>query len=188
MRAQIGAGCLRRVLGGLAVAALAMLMVACSMPRPTMPPSGVTRPSTAPETAPDTTPSRPPATSGRPPIADRAITLNGRCVQTEEDGFHEDATLQMRDNEVQALSWQLRVGRKGSCRFEQADFRQTQRRPHAELIARDGSGCKLMVWQDQRRVTLAHANCERHCTAGIYDDAWPVMFDPQSGACAKGER
>ena len=119
------------------------------------------------------------------PIADRPIHLDGYCAQTEDDGFRERATLRVRDNLVQALSWQLWVGRRGSCSFELEDFRQTQRRPHAELLARDGSGCRLMVWQDPRRVTLAHAGCERRCTPGIYDQAWPVMFDPATGGCAR---
>ena len=53
-----------------------------------------------------------------------------------------------------------------------------------QLVARDGSGCRLFVWQEPGRVTLAHADCEARCAAGIYDEAWPVSFDPSSGACA----
>lgn len=123
---------------------------------------------------------------GRPtPIADRPIDIEGRCAQTEEDGFRENALLSVRDGQVLALSWQLQVGRRGSCSFEQADFRQTQRRPHIVLLARDGSGCQLMIWQDPRRITLAHAGCANHCTPGVYEQAWPVMFDPGSGRCAR---
>lgn len=128
---------------------------------------------------------RPGAPARPTPIPDRAIDLNGRCAQTEEDGFREDATLRVRDNVVQSLSWRLWVGSRGSCSFDQAEFRQTRLRPHVELLARDGSGCKLMVWQDPRRVTLAHAGCERRCTAGIYEQAMPVMFDPATGGCAR---
>ena len=98
------------------------------------------------------------------------------------------ASLLVRDNEVRSLAWQLWVGRKGSCRFDHADFRQTRSAPHIELLARDGSGCKLMVWQDPRRITLAHAGCQKRCSGGIYDQAWPVMFDPKSGACARTDR
>ena len=119
------------------------------------------------------------------PIADRSIDLDGNCAQPEDDGFREQATLRVRDNLVQALSWQIWVGRRGSCSFELAEFQQTRRRPHVELAARDGSGCRLMIWQDPRRVTLAHSGCERRCTPGIYDQAWPVMFDPATGACAR---
>lgn len=125
------------------------------------------------------------AGGGRPkPIADRAIDLSGRCVQTEEDGFREDARLVVRANRVEALRWQIWVGRRGSCRFDLAEFTQVRSRPSIELAARDGSACKLMVWQEPRRVTLAHAGCEARCTGGIYEEAWPVMFDPRDGRCA----
>ncbi|MCY1254380.1 hypothetical protein D9M68_73520 [compost metagenome] len=126
---------------------------------------------------------------GRPappaPIASRDIDLAGDCRRTEEDGFREDAQLRVSNNSVQQLSWKLWVGKRGSCSFNLADFRQVQKKPHIELRASDGSGCKLMVWQDPRRVTLAHANCQQRCTPGIYEEAWPVMFEPGSGACAR---
>ncbi len=125
-----------------------------------------------------------PGLPGSTPIAYRAINLDGRCAQTEEDGFRENATLKVADNTVQSLQWQLSVGKRGSCRFSGNDFRQVQSRPHIELRARDGGGCKLMIWRDDRRITLAHAGCESRCTGDIYDEAWPVMFDPASGACA----
>ena len=119
------------------------------------------------------------------PIAYQAINLDGRCAQREDDGFREDATLKVVDNQVQNLQWQLWVGRKGSCRFNGTEFRQTKTRPQVELLARDGSGCKLMVWREPRRVTLAHAGCESRCTSSnVYESAWPVMFDPKGGGCA----
>lgn len=128
----------------------------------------------------------PGAPPGRPtPIADRPIDLDGMCAQTEDDGFRENARLRVRDNQVLALSWQMQIGRRGSCSFELGEFRQTQRRPHIELVARDGSGCKLMVWQEPRRITLAHAGCAKRCTPGVYEQAWPVMFDPATGRCAR---
>ena len=119
------------------------------------------------------------------PIADRAIDLDGHCTQIEEDGFREDATLRVERNQVAALAWKSWVGQRGVCRFDLADFNQTKKRPHIELAARDGSRCKLLIWQQPERVTLAHANCESHCTAGIYEEAWPVLFDPDSGRCAQ---
>lgn len=118
------------------------------------------------------------------PIAYRPITIAAHCAQREEDGFREDATLIVDDNRVRALAWQLWVGQRGSCRFALAEFRQTRERPQVELLARDGSRCRLFVWQQPGRVTLAHAGCQARCTAGIYDEAWPVSFDPSSGRCA----
>jgi hypothetical protein len=119
------------------------------------------------------------------PIADRPINLAGQCSQREDDGFREQATLNVNANQVQSLDWKLWVGNKGSCSFNLAQFRQTKNRPHIELAARDGSACRLMVWQDPRRVTLAHANCEAYCSGDIYEQAWPVMFEPRDGSCAR---
>src|SRR5690606_26011661 len=49
------------------------------------------------------------------PIADQPINLTGVCVQTEEDGFGENARLVVRNSQVQALSWQMQIGKRGSC-------------------------------------------------------------------------
>lgn len=123
---------------------------------------------------------------GATPIADQRIELAGRCSQQDVDGFGENAVLDVTNNQVTALRWTIRVGKRGTCTFNGEDFRQVKSRPHIELLARDGSGCKLMVWQDPRRVTMGHAGCERWCSPRtIYDKAWPVMFDPRTGGCAK---
>lgn len=125
------------------------------------------------------------ACASRPtPIAYHPISIDARCAQREEDGFREDARLVVADNAVRAIDWQLWVGQRGGCRFTLTDFRQTREKPQIELTAKDGSGCRLFVWQEPGRVTLAHAACEARCTAGVYDEAWPVSFDPASGSCA----
>ena len=153
----------------LGLALVASTLSACiPIPLPSLP--GISRRPTAP-----------------PPISDRGIDIKGYCSQTEEDGFREQATLTVADNTVNAMQWQLWVGRRGSCQFDLSTFQQTKRRPSIELRERNGN-CTLMVWQDPRRVTLAHANCEAHCTPGIYEEAWPVMFDPQTGQCARNAR
>lgn len=126
-----------------------------------------------------------PAVARATPIPAHEIDMNGTCKCTEEDGFREDALVRVSHNAVQQLSWKLWVSRRGSCHFDLSEFKQVQQTPHIELHAVDGSGCTLMVWQDPRRITLAHAHCEKHCTPGIYDEAWPVLFDPKSGACAQ---
>ena len=103
-----------------------------------------------------------------------------------------DAGLMSRIGQLDIVSRKIFAGkpqgerrskRRGQS-VEFADFRQTQLRTHAELLARDGSGCKLMIWQEPRKISLAHAGCERRCTAGIYEDVYPVMFDPGTGGCA----
>lgn len=127
--------------------------------------------------------------SGRAPVvAPDGINLVGVCRQKEIDGFQEDASIRVRDGRVENLSWQMKIGRKGSCRFNGNDFRQTKFKPTVELKAKDGSGCRLLMWADPRRITLAHNRCTKFCTAGVYGKAWPVMFDPGTGGCADNNR
>ncbi|WP_354682869.1 hypothetical protein [Cupriavidus necator] len=146
-------------------------------------PVAVKRPSPPPgETA---TAVKPPPQPRATPIPHKTINIAGTCKRTEEDGFREDAHMDVRANEVRALKWKLWVSRRGSCEFNLAEFRQVRETPHIELQAIDGSQCKLLVWQDPRRVTLAHNRCEKYCTPGIYEQAWPVLFDPKSGNCAE---
>jgi hypothetical protein len=159
-----------------ALLALLAVLGACGVLPPAAPPSG---PATAPAPGARPVPSRP------APIADRPINLDGYCNETEDDGFHENARLVVRANQVQTMTWQMRIGKRGTCSFDLGTFRQTQSRPHIELLERDGSGCKVMIWQDPRRITMGHAGCEKHCTPGVYDKAWPVMFEPATGRCAR---
>ena len=79
----------------------------------------------------------------------------------------------------------VHVGKRGGCKFSLADFRQVSARPSIELTERSGGSCKLLIWQAPARVTLAHAGCEKFCTGGVYEQAWPVMFEPSGGGCAK---
>jgi hypothetical protein len=156
---------------------LAVLLSVACVPLPI-----ARRPAPPPEAKGET--SVPPVVARAAPIPNKTINIAGACKRTEEDGFREDALMDVKSNEVRALKWKLWVSRRGSCEFNLAEFRQVRESPHIELQAIDGSQCKLLVWQDPRRVTLAHNHCETHCTPGIYEQAWPVLFDPKSGACA----
>ena len=148
-----------------------------------------TRPDNRPEARQEPSPTELPRPGGNSrgpiaPIPDQKIDLAGSCAQTEEDGYREQATLTVRNNQVQSMSWQLWIGKKGTCKFDFADFAQTKTRPSIEMVERNGSGCKLVIYQDPRRVTLGFADCEKHCTGNIYGEAYPVMFDPKTGGCA----
>jgi hypothetical protein len=161
------------VLGGCAAPPL-------SSPPPPNPPLAT------PPVAAKAPPGPPPGAAQRrtKPIPDRRIDLEGHCQQSEEDGFREDAVLRIRNDIVQELRWRLWVGHRGTCHFELTDFRQTQTHPVIELRTRDGGLCRLLVWQEPGRVTLAHADCSGRCTPGIEASAWPVSFDSTNGGCS----
>ena len=95
----------------------------------------------------------------------------------------------MTGGQVQQLDWHVKVGKRGQCHFNLRDFRQTKNAPHIELASRSRGACKLLIYQDARRVTLAHANCQSFCTPrSVAEEAWPVMFNPQTGRCASLNR
>lgn len=124
------------------------------------------------------------ARGGRSTGSRGAISMSGSCKQTEKDGYSEDATVNVTGGKVTSLSWKISVPKRGTCRFNASQFKQTKTSPSVELLARNGSGCKLLMWSDARRITLAHAGCAKFCTPGVYDKAWPVMFNPKNGRCA----
>lgn len=158
----------RALLAGACVA-----MAACT----TLPDQKQERPTTqAPaKTAPAP---RAPATTGG------LQNFQGACQQTEVDGFSENARLAVAGGEVKQLDWQVKVGKRGQCSFNLKDFRQTKQHPHIELSSVRDRRCRLMVYQEARRVTLAHAGCDSQCTNGVAEEAWPVMFNPRTGRCA----
>lgn len=114
--------------------------------------------------------------------------FTGNCKQVEEDGFAEDARLQVVGGQVRVLDWRVKVGRRGQCSFNLHDFRQVKQHPHIELTSLRGNGCKLLIYQEPRRVTLAHSGCDAQCTKGVAEEAWPVMFNPRTGQCARLDR
>jgi hypothetical protein len=121
---------------------------------------------------------------GLRPIEDRPITLDARCEGAGPSGLREASRLAVQTGRVQALSWTVDAGTRGRCSFELADFQQTRARPHIELLARNGSGCRLMIWRDPRHITLSHAQCEKVCPTALLIEALPVIFDPAAGGCA----
>ena len=121
---------------------------------------------------------------GLAPIADRPIQLDARCQSIGQTGLRESSRLLVQASSVGELSWAIDGEARGHCRFDLEAFRQTRARPHIELVARDGSGCTLMIWRDPRHITLSHAGCERRCSAALLADALPVLFDPERGSCA----
>lgn len=161
--------------------------------RPTVPPPGTlaspdSLPPPAARPAAAKSAKAPPRPRRGQPIPEAPVSIDARCSQTEKDGYREDARLHAVDGDVKLMAWNLWVGSKGYCGFVAEQFRQVKSRPHAELLALDGSGCKLMVWQTPDRVTLAHAGCAKYCVGDVYEQAWPVMFDLARGGCASGAR
>ncbi|KAA3653116.1 MAG: hypothetical protein DWQ11_09245 [Proteobacteria bacterium] len=173
----------------------AALVAGCSVPLPrpdTTPDVPITTPTPQPELRelpPEplaATPPAPPAPrSGRPRRAMSAepIELAMRCAARDERRHTVQADVEVRDGRVRYL--RARVAQpRGACEFALPDFEQTRVLPSIELLARDGSGCRLLLWEQGPQVVLGYDNCAQYCQPQtVFSDALPILFDLRVGRC-----
>jgi hypothetical protein len=127
-------------------------------------------------------PPAPPSASEMPATAAAGLSLNGNCVGREDTGYAENVRVTVAGGKVSALDARIDIPKRGSCRYQLADFRQTKQVPFVELLSRSNSACALRMWQQGDRITLAPTDCAEKCTGGAFEYAWPVEFST-SGAC-----
>lgn len=134
-------------------------------------------------------PARPPVTAPAPgkapaPIPDRALNIRSDCTSRDELGYAEAIKLSVANGLVSQLEVRITVPKRGSCRFQLADFRQTRSAPHVELVARSGSKCATRMWYQQNRFTVAFSDCPEMCTPrSTVDYIWPIELRLSDGAC-----
>jgi hypothetical protein len=118
------------------------------------------------------------------PIPDRALNIRADCTSRDELGYTEATKLSVANGLVSQLEVGITVPKRGSCRFQLADFRQTRSAPHVELVARSGSRCATRMWYQQNRFTVAFSDCDEMCTPrGTVDYIWPIELRLSDGAC-----
>ena len=119
------------------------------------------------------------------PIPDRALNIRADCTSGDEHSYAEAIKLSVADGMVSQLELRITVAKRGSCRFQLADFRQTRSAPHVELVARSGSKCATRMWYQQNRFTVAFSDCPEMCTPpGTADYIWPIELRLSDGACS----
>ena len=84
---------------------------------------------------------------------------------------------------VRAFEARVLIPRRGACRFDLRDFRQTRGMPGVELSQREGR-CVVRMWEQGERVTVAFQQCERMCSGLAFDYLWPILADRRDGTCA----
>ena len=126
-------------------------------------------------------PPAPPAAAELPGTAATGLNLNGNCVAKEETGYAENVRVTVAGGQVRALDARIDIPKRGSCRYQLADFRQTKQTPFVELLARSNSACAVRMWQQGDRITVAATDCEEKCTRGAFEYAWPVLFNAGGG-------
>jgi hypothetical protein len=112
----------------------------------------------------------------------RPLNVKTDCHFKDEVGYGASAVLDVAASEVRSFAATVNVPKRGSCRFDLADFRQVRREPHVELRA--GDGCTVRIWEQGNQVTVAFAECARRCTRDTFDYVWPILVDRPSGRCS----
>ena len=148
----------------------------------------------APEKAPPATQAQPPAPvvktapaeprQARPgPIPVRPLNVKTECSFRDETGYNGALKLNVAEAKVQAFEAKVNIPKRGACRFDLKDFRQTKEMPAIELSQNKGR-CIVRVWEQGERVTVAFQQCEKMCSGNSYSYLWPILNDRGKGSCA----
>ncbi|NMF89685.1 hypothetical protein [Aromatoleum petrolei] len=163
----------------LALAALALLG-ACATPPERKTEPAATTPSPA-QSAAEAEPERALQRGRLKPMPVRPLSVKTDCHFKDEVGYGGSAVLDVSYSEVRAFAATVDVPKRGSCKFDLADFRQVLKEPHVELQARDG--CTVRMWEQGEQVTVAFSECAKRCTRGTFEYVWPILVDRSSGQC-----
>lgn len=122
------------------------------------------------------------ASRGHEPIEDRPLNVRADCSFRDEVGYAGRLDLEVRDANVQRFAARVDVPRRGSCRFDLADFRQAAALPTVTL-AGASSRCTVRMWEQGSKVTVAFSDCQAQCDGGTFDYLWPILVEAPSGRC-----
>lgn len=112
-----------------------------------------------------------------------ALNIKGKCVGRDETGYAENVQLEVVAGQVRQFDARIDVPKRGSCRFQLAEFAQSKQAPYVELAARSKTACVIRMWQQAERVTVTATDCEEKCARGAFEYIWPVQFDARTGGC-----
>lgn len=148
----------------------------------------------APEKAPPVAEAPPPAplakappAKARParpgPIPVRPLNVKTECSFRDETGYSGALKLEVAEARVHAFTAKVNIPKRGACRFDLKDFRQTRELPAIELSQNRGR-CIVRMWEQGERVTVAFQQCEKMCSGNSYNHLWPILNDRRDGTCA----
>ena len=162
---------------------LAALVAACAAP-PQGPPEAPARES-SPAAAPVTpaAPASPVAKAKKPgPIPTRALNVTTDCRFRDESGYSAALALAVSEARVSRFEANIDIPKRGSCKFDLRNFRQTRELPIVELQhTRDA--CVVRVWEQGERVTVSFDRCRKMCSGTAWNHLWPILADRRDGSC-----
>lgn len=117
------------------------------------------------------------------PMPTRPLNVRSKCSHKDDVGTRTRLNLLVKNAEVKAFAANIDIPKRGTCRFNLRNFKQTATLPQALLAAKDGSECTVRLWEQGDRVTLAFNNCPQSCDGEAFSYLWPIMVETKSGRC-----
>lgn len=152
--------------------AAALLAASCATPPPPPPP---------PAPPPKVEPAPPPPPPKVETPKAKTLDLSHECRFKNITGYNGDAKVKVSESKVSHFTAHVNIPRRGTCNFEHVDFKQVREAPHVELAS--AKGCKVRMWEQGPKFTVAFADCNKHCTGNAADYLWPILVDKPSGNC-----
>jgi hypothetical protein len=153
-----------------------LILGACAAPEKAPPVAEAPQPAPVAK-APAAKPTRP------GPIPVRPLNVKTECSFRDETGYNGALKLSVEEAKVHAFEAKVNIPKRGACRFNLKDFRQTKELPAVELSQARGR-CVVRVWEQGERVTVAFQQCEKMCSGNSYSYLWPILNDRKKGSCA----
>jgi hypothetical protein len=117
------------------------------------------------------------------PIPDRPLNVKTNCSFRDQTGYRGRLDIQVKEADVRRFRAEVNIPKRGTCRFDLKEFEQADKAPVA-LAKTNGDECKVRVWEQQDRVTVAFRDCQAQCSGESFDYLWPILVDAKTGKCS----
>ena len=117
------------------------------------------------------------------PIPDKELEIRTKCSFRDVAGGRGSMDLQVSKAEVKRFVAEVSIPRRGLCRFDMKDFKQTSKMPNVVLT--DGeSSCVVRMWEQEKGVTVSFNACQAKCGGDAFSYLWPILVDRRNGRCS----
>lgn len=117
------------------------------------------------------------------PQPTRPLNVKSKCSHRDAIGTATRLDLLVKEAQVKTFSAQVAIKGYGTCRFNLADFEQTEKLPQALLKHKRDDGCLVRMWEQGPKVTIAFNSCPKSCEGDAFSYLWPIMVEQKSGRC-----
>lgn len=169
----------------IATVATVVLLAGCATPEPPAPVAAAEPPPPSPpaKSVPRQDTLKHLANRTLKPLPERPLNARAKCNFRDETGYRGRLNLAVKGARVEHFDARIDMPNRGSCNFRLADFRQTEGQPTVVLAAR-GSDCKVSLWEQGDRVTVAFRDCREECSGSSAEYLWPILVDNRKGSCS----